>query len=170
MTRRLLSFVLLSVILACLLCSCTGAEFSGGQALSAAEMQQMLGDAPRADDTLAQEKTYYFVAGNGTVYHSDEFCPYLKNSHNVQSGALSQALGAGKSKLCSACAKAGEKDTLPTLTDEESARICYYTAGGGVWHYDAACPSLAHSQSVLTGTVEQARTEGKTRACTRCGE
>ena len=166
MTRILPKFLLLLLVCTCLLCSCRRrAEFSGGQTLSDEEAREML--SALQEEPSAEEAVYYFVTGSGTVYHSSASCTYLKNSGNVQTGSLSQALAAGKERLCSACAKAGA--SALTTDNADPSRACYYTASGSVWHYDNACVSLAHSENVISGTVEQAMQDGKARACARCG-
>ena len=167
MTRALPKAFLLFLLCVCALCSCyRRAEFSGGKALTQDGVREMLDATDGGEES--EEKLYYFVSGDGEVYHSSSSCSYLKNSKNVLSGTMAQVSAAGKERLCSACAK-NEKDA-PVLADVDTSRVCYYTAGGGVWHYDSTCASLAHSENVRSGTVEQAMLDGKTRACARCGD
>ena len=170
MTRCLRSALLLLLACVCLLCSCRSrAEFSAGQKLSGEEAQEALASmGETAAEDNAEEKLYYFVMGSGTVYHSLQTCSHLKNSKNVQCGTLSQVIAAGKERLCATCAR-NEKEAQAS-DETDAARVCYYTVGGSVWHYDSACASLAHSENVRSGTVEQAMQEGKTRACARCGD
>lgn len=171
MIRKLMAVLLL---LACALglFSCKAdTDFSGSGSLSEEEMRTLLASMQgETTGTDGQEKLYYFVSGSGTVYHSNAACSYLKNSKNVIEGTLSEALAAGKETLCSACAAEEQKQDSAPPDTEENARICYYTAGGSVWHYDSACATLSHSENVQTGTVAQAMLEGKTRACARCGD
>ena len=146
------------------------AEFSGGKTLSDVQMQEMLVSLQEGTD-VAQEQgaRYYFVQGSGAVYHSDAACGHLKNSKNVQVGSLAEVLAAGKERLCEACAQKEVDIQLPSDAQGEDTRGCYYTPGGTVWHFDAACPSLSHSENVREGTVAEAKLDGKSRACSRCG-
>ena len=163
----------------------TRSEFSAGRSLSPAEAQAVLSAAQEKEEEKsdlsekteakdAQEAVFYYVKGSGTVYHSVASCGYLKNSQNVCSGSLSQVKTEGKTRLCSACQKAqDEGQPMPEETGEsasEEERICYYTAGGKVWHYDRGCASLANSENVQSGTETQAALDGKTRPCARCGD
>lgn len=45
----------------------------------------------------------------------------------------------------------------------------FWSPSGTIWHFTYECGYLANSQTVYHGTVEEARLEGKERACTRCG-
>ena len=168
MKRKL---ILIAVVLAlCVLglCACRNrAVFSGGESLSGEEAQQRL-DAMQGTQSVSEEKVYYFVAGSGEAYHSDGSCAYLKNSEHVQAGSLSEAIAAGKVRLCTACAQ--KEGNEPLQDAVQDGRTCYYTVGGKVWHYDKECPSLANSNTVYEGTVEQAMLEGKSRVCSRCGD
>ena len=172
MKRSLLgSVILLAVCLITFFSCAERVKFSGGNALTEEDAARLLadwqGDAQTSDSTAQEEsKTYYFVVGTGTVYHSDPDCGHLKNSRSVTQGTLAQALAAGKASLCKTCAK--KENTTQSNTGND--RACYYTTGGTVWHYDSSCALLLHSKDVRTGTVEQAMLAGKLRPCTRCGE
>ncbi len=50
------------------------------------------------------ETAVYWTEG-GSVWHASSACSYLKNSQNVISGTLEEAINAGKERLCSACGK-----------------------------------------------------------------
>ena len=184
MKKKLLMLAAMAGMCAFGMMSCrTRSEFSAGESLSPVEAQAVLSAAqekeekqPVAEKTeeVTQETTYYYVKGSGSVYHSDASCGYLKNSQNVCSGSLAQVMQEGKTRLCSACQKA-QGESLPTLDKadadvSEEARICYYTAGGKVWHYDRNCASLANSENVRSGTEAQAALDEKTRPCARCGD
>ena len=169
--KNLLLLAAMAGICAIGLVSCRSrAEFSGGKSLSPAETKELLSEEPKepvtSEQILPQEKAYYFVEGSGAVYHSDAACTYLKKSQDIKNGTLAQALAAGKERLCAACAK-----KQPSAPGEEQAdSVCYYTAGGSVWHYDRSCGALARSADVLSGTVNAAMLDGKTRPCSRCGD
>ena len=76
-------------------------------------------EAKTADDTDTSgeaagtdmpEGTVFWTAG-GKVYHTDRGCYHLAKSTNVLSGSVADAEQAGKTGLCSACAKAASKGT-----------------------------------------------------------
>ena len=180
MKRKLLMLAAMTGMCVLGMMSCRSrAQFSAGKSLSPAETQALLASSQEKQTQAdasdpEQKKEFYYVAGSGTVYHTRATCGYLKNAQNVHSGSLSQVTQAGKTKLCSACEKA-QSEGLPALDEaseqaSQEERICYYTAGGKVWHYDRGCATLANSENVLSGTETQAALDGKTRPCARCGD
>jgi hypothetical protein len=46
----------------------------------------------------------------------------------------------------------------------------YWTKAGGVYHTSQACSHLNRSETLITGTVEQAVAESKTRLCKTCAK
>lgn len=48
--------------------------------------------------------TVYWVA-NGEVWHLTESCPSLSRSKNIKSGSISEAMAAGKARVCKRCGK-----------------------------------------------------------------
>lgn len=54
-----------------------------------------------ANDTT---DTVYWVA-NGEVWHLTESCPSLSRSKNIKSGSVSEAMAAGKARVCKRCGK-----------------------------------------------------------------
>ena len=185
MKKKLLMLAAMAGMCAFGMLSCrTRSEFFAGESLAPADAQALLsaekesakGGEEIAEESVAttQDTLYYYVAGSGEVYHNNASCGYLKKSQSVLEGTLAQVNAAGKTRLCAACEKAKE-EILPASgeadTDADAQeRICYYTAGGKVWHYDRNCASLANSENVLSGTETQAALDGKTRPCARCGD
>lgn len=60
------------------------------------------------------------------------------------------------------------------LTDEkevtdESDKV-YWVDGGSVWHVKRESSSLARSKAVRSGTVEEAKSAGKSRTCKICSK
>lgn len=45
----------------------------------------------------------------------------------------------------------------------------FWSPSGSIWHFTHECGYLANSKTVYHGTVEEAKLEGKERACTKCG-
>ena len=60
-------------------------------------------EAPAEEDELL-DVCYY--TQNGTVWHADRNCSYLKRSQNVLQGSVEGAAIAGKTRPCSSCAAA----------------------------------------------------------------
>lgn len=70
-----------------------------------------------------------------------------------------------------------DADTVSSLTDDlgtdsqihdDNEDTVYWVKGGEVWHVKRTCSSLSHSKNILTGTLEEAVANGKTRQCSRC--
>ena len=93
-------------------------EFYGGELVNS-EMLSSLAESILAEEESTEKKenattkeevtrehdgTYYWTA-SGKVYHKWSDCGYIKNSAEVFSGALEDAMTAGKENVCSSCAK-----------------------------------------------------------------
>lgn len=184
MKKKLLLMAATLGVCVCTLLGCrTKPLFDAGEELSAEELAALRAsmqekgeeklpetDAPLLGSEVLDE-TFYFVE-NGVVYHSDRDCAYLKKSNNVKQGDAAAVAAAGKTRLCSACAKNVQSTDSSNETDEnaEQTEICYYTPGGATWHFNRECGSLKNSKSVIEGTVAEAMLAGKSRVCSRCGD
>lgn len=60
-------------------------------------------------------------------------------------------------------------EPVPAPMPDEADR-CYYIQSGGVYHLDRTCSYIAENANVISATVAEAQSAGKTRACSRCGE
>lgn len=60
-----------------------------------------------------------------------------------------------------------QEQKQPILADEGDV---FFTPNGTIWHTDPECSSLARSETILHGTIEEAMTAGKERACLRCSK
>ena len=60
-------------------------------------------------------------------------------------------------------------EAAPHYTDREP-NTYYWTESGGVYHKYRDCRYLKDSEDVKSGTVLTARTNGKERLCSECGE
>ena len=66
-----------------------------------------------------------------------------------------------------------ESEDIPLGIIDETEPIegtVYWVKNGEVWHISEKCPSLSRSKSILSGTVTEAKENGKTRVCKRCGQ
>ncbi|MBQ2765474.1 MAG: hypothetical protein IJF48_00620, partial [Clostridia bacterium] len=52
---------------------------------------------------------------------------------------------------------------------DDNEDTVYWVKGGEVWHVKKTCSSLSNSKNILTGSIEEAMSNGKTRKCSRCG-
>ena len=59
-----------------------------------------------ASDNSDAEDSVYWVAG-GDVWHLRSDCPSLSRSKNIKSGSVSDAVAAGKARVCKRCGKSG---------------------------------------------------------------
>jgi hypothetical protein len=135
------------------------------------------------------EVLLYWLEG-GSVWHTSLKCGSVAraSAENLHTGSLSDALSAGKERGCKLCAKNYEpslesegpsvtdveqtKDKYPRDYDAEGNLIVYWLKGGSVWHESRECSSLSKSSdsNILSGTVNDAQTSGKERACKICSE
>lgn len=65
-----------------------------------------------------------------------------------------------------------EPEKYPTETDESGSLIVYWLPGGSVWHASKDCSSVAKSDpaKVVSGSIADAISEGKDRACQKCSK
>ncbi len=61
---------------------------------------------------------------------------------------------------------AGEVDDTEMHVDDATV---YWVKSGEVWHLTDKCSSLSRSKNILSGSIEDAISMGKQRACKRCG-
>ncbi len=59
-----------------------------------------------ASDNSDAADSVYWVAG-GEVWHLRSDCPSLSRSKNIKSGSVSDAVAAGKARVCKRCGKSG---------------------------------------------------------------
>lgn len=56
----------------------------------------------------------------------------------------------------------------PTPTEQPIPSTVYWTPSGEVYHSTKSCPSLSRSHNIQSGTVAQAKANGKDRPCKNC--
>ena len=52
--------------------------------------------------------------------------------------------------------------------NKDDSNTVYWTSGGTVWHTRRDCSYLKKSKNILSGTVEEAISEGKNKLCSSC--
>ena len=70
-----------------------------------------------------------------------------------------------------------ETEETPTVTlvrfgeseVEEDLRV-YWSKSGSVWHASPTCSHLSKSNAVYYGTLDEAKSAGKSRCCATCSE
>lgn len=69
-------------------------------------------DVPTISDQEKEEAelSVVYYTENGTVWHAERDCSYLKRSQNVLEGSVEGAAIAGKTRPCSSCAKAYKEE------------------------------------------------------------
>lgn len=98
---------LLLCLLVLLLAACSpvrGMEVVSGEVLSPEEQQSLFEERLEGQpepDVNAKGKVYW--TPNGSKYHKDPACSYLKNAKQVQSGTVAEATNNGASSPCSRC-------------------------------------------------------------------
>ena len=117
--KKSLLFMACLGLCACLLTACAREEgFSAGTEMTAEELrlyrEKLLAqkeEAPAEKEpedeapTDVSELVCYYTE-NGSVWHADRNCSYLKRSQNVLEGSVEGAAIAGKERPCSGCAAA----------------------------------------------------------------
>ncbi len=97
--------VLLLVLFAFAACSeQSGIEVVSGEVLSPEEQQSLYEartEQQSEPDVSVKGKVYW--SKNGTKYHKDPKCSYLKNAKELQSGTAAEAANHGASGPCSRC-------------------------------------------------------------------
>ena len=92
-------------------------EYYGGESMNA----QILSDIAESifaedyesesgyeDETISDKSEHdgvYYWTDSGSVYHKWKNCGHIKNSKDLKSGTLDEAILSGKEKLCSSCDK-----------------------------------------------------------------
>ena len=59
-------------------------------------------------------------------------------------------------------------DNNESVDNADGEEIVYWVENGEVWHTHKDCVSIKDSTPILSGSVDKALEEGKTRLCTRC--
>lgn len=124
---------------------------------------------------------------SGEVWHNWAECRYIKGKSFI-SGTVEQAMSEGKLRLCSVCDKR-DSDSIETFVETESESTealteveqteetetenfdatVYWIESGSVWHNDPECAHIK-GKDYVTGTVEEAKQQGKDRVCKSCGD
>ncbi len=106
---------------------------------------------------------------SGEVAHTSRECTSLARAKNVVSGSAEAAFEAGKSRLCARCDSTETTEAATETTAPLPKAEAYWTPSGTVVHIRADCPSLARSNNVASGSLEDALAHGKARVCKSCG-
>ena len=111
------------------LCSCSvftydKARFEGGEALDEELLSKIENDLHNGDHTSEEspidpphnsteesgqetheDSSIVYWTSSGTVWHTKRDCSHIRNSQNVISGTVEEAISSGKKQLCSSCQK-----------------------------------------------------------------
>lgn len=125
------SSLILSIVFLITLCSCSlfvydNSRFEGGETLNndlLSKIENDLRNESQAEESESTEdnqsdlpvesdseantdnSTTVYWTGSGSVWHTRRDCSYIKNSDDIFSGTVSEAISKGKKKLCSSCQK-----------------------------------------------------------------
>lgn len=112
-----------------------------------------------------------FDAG-GTALDAEELAQLIRELEDkTPSQEQPPAEGNGDSTGGDGDTAGGNEDTADGGGDssDTAPSTVYYTAGGEVYHLRSDCSYLKSAKEVHSGTLDEAVTAGKTRACSRCG-
>ena len=111
------------------LCSCSvftydKARFDGGETLDEELLSKIENDLHNGDHTseestidpphnsteesgqeTQEDSSIVYWTSSGTVWHTKRDCSHIRNSQNVISGTVEEAISSGKKQLCSSCQK-----------------------------------------------------------------
>ena len=63
------------------------------------------------------------------------------------------------------------ESTLTSDIERETEHFSvYWTESGEVWHLTQSCRYLKNSKTIISGSIENARSFGKTKACSSCSK
>lgn len=91
------------------------AAAAGGVDYHPVSMEQF--DSAEINASMLTDGGKVYWTKSGTVYHFNPDCSHLKNSSEVVTGDIKQALNGGKNRACKDCAKAGGSQVLASKKD-----------------------------------------------------
>ncbi len=132
-----------------------------------------------------------FWLNGGSVWHTSSKCASIANAEAeaVNSGAVEDAVEAGKKRACKVCSDGSSapiaeaqttdeqtsdvQETIekyPKTTETNGELVVYWVKGGEVWHESRHCPSISgkDDDEVFSGSEDDALSAGKKRVCKRC--
>lgn len=145
--KRFIKILLATCLLAsCILqCSCSlflydNSRFSGGEALN--------------DRLTSEIKNELFSSGVVSERPPEEESTDLKNDGTTET----------------------TEDKTPASSDNDNSSeteisqqdVVYWTKSGSVWHSYADCGHIKNSNNIISGSVEEAVSEGKSHLCKSC--
>jgi hypothetical protein len=97
---------LVCLVLLLLLCGCSdgGVSFVNGETLSHAQQESLYESrVQESEEPEIGEKGVVYYTPNGTKYHKDPECSYLRNAKQLFSGSVAEAVNHGAESPCSRC-------------------------------------------------------------------
>lgn len=91
------------------------AAAAGGVDYHPVSMEQF--DSAEINASMLTDGGKVYWTKSGTVYHFNPECSHLKNSSEVVTGNIKEALNGGKNRACKDCAKAGGSQVLASKKD-----------------------------------------------------
>ena len=61
-----------------------------------------------------------------------------------------------------------ENEPSNDINDSKEPETVYWTAGGSAWHIYEDCGYLKRSKEIFSGSVNEAREQGKEKVCSSC--
>ncbi len=191
MARRFcaISFACVMLLLCFLLCSCEDSDdFYLGNGKDKNSVRDEIFDENTNEDTDTNEESntqtqlpsdaperVYFTE-SGTVWHTRRDCSHIRKSALVIEGTLSEAFDKGKTKQCSSCLSADEKDNNDNTAENgdgsavDELKNVFWLKGGSVWHKSQECSYLSDDAELQSGSVDEARAAGIENPCSRCAK
>ena len=155
--KRYIKAILLTFvpIFLCAFCSCSLLSF---------DKTEIRGGTPLSDELLAAIKGEIFSEGSdegGTKVESEYSDKSDMETESSREESLSMSDDSHTNELV---------DNSSESSNENIGNICYWTESGSVWHTYKDCYHIKKSTNILSGTVEEAKEEGKSHICTACAK
>lgn len=127
-------------------------------------------------DDARHEEFRLYTSSETRIFDKDDFYSFSdllifaedteKISDETETGenSVTADIPVGESVKVDDASAAIDSETEPTTG------TVYWVKNGEVWHISEKCPSLSRSKSILSGTVSEAKENGKARVCKRCGQ
>ncbi len=160
-----LCLIITALILAFMLCACDFDEsdnsFRGGELLDNDKMSELKDKYVTEETDEEKEETESFASEKRTEKQTDK---QTEKQTDKQTEKQTE-----KETEITADTETTEAESETLVPDEQDERV-YWTKSGSVWHTTDQCHHIKNSKNVESGSVEEAKEAGKSKACSSCGK
>lgn len=168
------SFLIICILLALIISSCTVAGFdygSGGILADEETIASIKKEMEDRENSLLADDGDVFWTPSGTLWHASYKCRYIANSKTVYHGTVEEARLDGKKNACTACTAGTGTDAYEELEGNEMMDgDVFFVRDDNRYHTIINCPSLLGEEKIYYSSIEKARTLGKIIPCDDCAK